>query len=50
MSAAYIIVFSMTLQGDKGIRQWPINLCIFPMMIDKITPSVLFVETFGHST
>ena len=29
------------LQGSKGIRQWPINLCTTPMMIQNlITPSV----------
>ena len=27
-------------QGSKGIRQWPINGCTFPVMIHKITPSV----------
>ena len=28
------------MQGSKGIRQWPINLCTSPMMIQKINPSV----------
>ena len=27
-------------QGSKGIRQWPLNLCTSPMIMDKITPSV----------
>ena len=27
-------------QGSKGIRQWPINWCISPMMLHKIIPSV----------
>ena len=26
-------------QGSKGIRQWLINWCTSPMIIDKITPS-----------
>ena len=32
--------FSITgiYQGSKGIRQWPINHCTFPMMILKIVP------------
>ena len=34
-------------QGSKGIRQWPINCCTFPIMIHKITPSV---EALVHST
>ena len=28
------------IQRSKGIRQWPINCCTSPMMIEKITPSV----------
>ncbi len=27
-------------QGSKEIRQWPMNWCISPMMINKITPTV----------
>ena len=27
-------------QGSKGIRQWPINWCTFPMMIHKTTLSI----------
>ena len=29
-----------SIQGSKGIRQRPINLCTSPMMIQKITPSI----------
>ena len=28
------------IQGCKGIRQFPINLCVSPMMTHKIDPSV----------
>ena len=28
------------IQGSKGIRHWPINLCTTPIMIHKITPYV----------
>ena len=28
------------LQGSKGIRQWPINWCTSPIMIQKIIPYV----------
>ena len=31
---------SLSLQGPKGIRRWPINWCTSPMMIQKITPYV----------
>ena len=34
------IVFKIVTQGSKGIRQWSINCCVFPMMIQKLTPSV----------
>ena len=27
-------------EGSKGIRQWPINLCTFAMIIQKLTPFV----------
>ena len=37
--------FSGILRG----RQWVINLCTYPMMIIKITPSVkYFVDNLGH--
>ena len=29
----------INIQGSKGIRQRPTNLCTSPMMIHKITPS-----------
>ena len=38
-------LYSTNVQGSKGIRQWPLNLCASPMMIIK-----LVVETFGQST
>ena len=28
-------------QGSKGIRQWSINLCTFPMMIQKIPSTII---------
>ena len=39
---------AINYHGSKGIRQWPINWCTYPMMIHKITPylSKLLVEMF----
>ena len=28
-----ILRFSELYQGSKGIRQWPINLCIYPKLL-----------------
>ena len=33
-------LYTHARQGSKGIRQWPMNWCTFPMMIHEITPSV----------
>ena len=34
----------ITIQGLKGMRQWPINWWTFVMMIHKITPSVDYIK------
>ena len=36
----YIKGYQTTMQGSKGIQQWPKNLYTSPMMTYKITPSV----------
>ena len=36
---------SQHLLASKGIRQWPINWCIFPMMIHKSTPRLKRLDT-----
>ena len=35
---------SKVIQGFKGIRQWPINLCTSPMMLHKINPSIDYYQ------
>ena len=30
---------NLEIQGSKGIRKWPINLSLSPMMLHKMTPS-----------
>ena len=35
-----LIMHRVIKQVSKGIRQWQINWCTFPMMIHKITPFV----------
>ena len=36
---------SQHLLASKGIRQWPIYWCIFPMMIHKSTPRLKRLDT-----
>ena len=46
-------LFYNPLKGSKRIRQWPINWCTYPMMINKqnypFCRLKLVVETFGQS-
>ncbi len=34
--------YAKTKQGSKGMRQWPINWCASPIIIHKITHSVVY--------
>ena len=38
--AGYLAQPQCEAQGPKGIRQWLINWCTVPMIMNKITPSV----------